>query len=58
MNISVRIGMDTSKSVLLSAIWREADSDETDRETVLSDQLSGQYRNPARVIAFNVSEGW
>ncbi len=39
-------------------VWTEADSGSTDLETVLSDLLSGQYRNPVRVIVFNVSEGW
>jgi hypothetical protein len=39
-------------------IWPEADSGVTDFETVVSDLLTGQYRNPVRVIAFNVAEGW
>jgi hypothetical protein len=42
----------------LGRVWREADSEETDLETVLSDLLSGQYKDPLRVIAFNVGEGW
>jgi hypothetical protein len=42
----------------LGRVWREADSEETDLETVLSDLLSGQYKNPLRVIAFNLGEGW
>lgn len=42
----------------LGHVWREADSEETDLETVLSDLLSGQYEHPVRVIAFNIAEGW
>jgi hypothetical protein len=39
-------------------VWTETDAGSTDLETVIIDMLSGQYRNPVRVIAFNVSEGW
>jgi hypothetical protein len=39
-------------------VWTETDSGSTDLETVIIDMLSGQYRNPVRVVAFNVSEGW
>jgi hypothetical protein len=39
-------------------VWTEADSNATDLETVLSDLLAGQHRDPVRVIAFNLSEGW
>ena len=38
--------------------WREADYDATDLETVIQDLLSGEYRNPIRVVAFNTSERW
>ena len=27
-------------------------------ETVISDLLSGQYKNPVRVVGFNTGEGW
>jgi hypothetical protein len=30
----------------------------TDLETVIQDLLSGQYKNPIRVIAFNTEERW
>jgi hypothetical protein len=30
----------------------------TDFETVVQDLLSGQYKNPVRVISFNTAEGW
>jgi hypothetical protein len=39
-------------------VWREADYESTDLETVVQDLLSGQYHNPLRVIGFNTSEGW
>ncbi len=31
---------------------------EADRETVIQDIVSGQYKKPLRVIAFNTAEGW
>jgi hypothetical protein len=37
--------------------FREAD-EATDLETVISDMLSGEYKNPARVVAFNTTEKW
>jgi len=42
----------------LGAVWREADAEATDLETVITDLLTGQYRNPVRVIAFNTAEHW
>lgn len=42
----------------LGAVWREADAEVADLETVLTDLLTGQYKNPLRVIAFNTAEGW
>src|SRR5580704_6605568 len=38
--------------------WREADTEKTDLETVVSDLLSGQYNDPIRVVAFNTAENW
>ncbi|WFU18868.1 hypothetical protein [Bradyrhizobium sp. CB3481] len=38
--------------------WREADYEATDLETVIQDQLTGQYSNPFRVVAFNTAERW
>ena len=38
--------------------WRESDYDATDLETVIQDLLSGEYRNPIRVVAFNTAEHW
>ena len=38
--------------------WRETDEDAVDRETLSFNLLSGVYKNPVRVIAFNTAEGW
>jgi hypothetical protein len=40
------------------ALWREADAETTDLETVIVDLMSGEYRNPVRVVAFNTAEHW
>jgi hypothetical protein len=42
----------------LGAVWREADAEVTDLETVITDLLTGQYNYPVRVIAFNTAERW
>ncbi len=39
-------------------IFRETDEAEANRETVIQDIVSGQYKKPVRVIAFNTAEGW
>jgi hypothetical protein len=39
-------------------VWREADVDHTDLETVIQDLLEGQYSNPIGVFGFNPFEGW
>jgi hypothetical protein len=39
-------------------IWREADYEATDYETVVMDLLDGQYKNPIGVFCFNTAEGW
>jgi len=36
----------------------EADFEITDLETVTVGLLTGQYKNPIRVVAFNTAEGW
>ena len=38
--------------------WRETDEQDTDRETVLRDLISGQYAFPVRIVVFNAIEGW
>lgn len=42
----------------MGGVWREAELQSTDLETVIQDLLAGQYGKPIRVIAFNTSEGW
>jgi hypothetical protein len=42
----------------LGRVWREADVEQTDLETVIQDLLDGQYKNPVGVFGFNPSEGW
>jgi hypothetical protein len=42
----------------LGAVWREADAETTDLETVVQDLMSGQYSDPVRVISFNTVERW
>lgn len=37
--------------------WRETDEQDTDRETVLRDLISGQYAYPVRIVVFNAIEG-
>jgi hypothetical protein len=39
-------------------VWREADAEATDLETVIIDLLDGQYSNPLRVVCFNATEQW
>jgi Ni,Fe-hydrogenase maturation factor len=36
----------------------ETNLDRTDLESVISDLMSGQYENPVKVLAFNVSDRW
>jgi hypothetical protein len=42
----------------LGRVWREADYEATDFETVVIDLLAGQYKRPFGVFAFNPVEGW
>lgn len=42
----------------LGRVWREADYECTDFETVVTDLLSGQYTNPIGIFCFNTTEGW
>jgi hypothetical protein len=45
-------------SVSSDASYRETDAAQADSKTVVADLLSGQYRHPLRVVAFNTAEGW
>jgi hypothetical protein len=42
----------------LGRVWREADYEKTNLETVIQDLLDGQYDNPIGVFGFNAAEGW
>lgn len=42
----------------LGRVWREADAEATDLETVIHDLISGHYKNPSQVVSFNTAEGW
>jgi hypothetical protein len=42
----------------LGRAFRETDLAEADHDTIVRNLISGQYRNPLRVIAFNTVEGW
>src|SRR4051812_46286001 len=42
----------------LGSVWREAEAEATDLETVITDLLTGQYEDPIRVIVFNTAERW
>jgi hypothetical protein len=39
-------------------VWREADLEQTDLESVVANLLNGEYKNPVRVVGFNTGEGW
>jgi hypothetical protein len=38
--------------------FREMDLAEADLGTIVRNMISGEYRNPTRVVAFNTVEGW
>ena len=38
--------------------YRETAEEAADFSTVVDDLMTGQFNNPVRVIAFNISEGW
>ena len=42
----------------LDTVYREAEFERADLETVVGDLLLGQFNNPVRVIAFNTLEHW
>ena len=42
----------------MGCAWRETNVKDTDLDAITQDLLEGQYSNPVRVIAFNLSEGW
>ncbi len=38
--------------------YRETNEAETDLENVIDSMMTGQYRDPLRVVGFNTSGGW
>jgi hypothetical protein len=42
----------------LGRAFRETDLAEADLGTIVRNMISGEYRDPLRVIAFNTVEGW
>jgi hypothetical protein len=42
----------------LGRAFRETDLAEADLDTIVHNMISGEYRNPLRVVAFNTIEGW
>jgi hypothetical protein len=42
----------------LGPAFAETDVGEADLETTITDLMSGQYSDPVRVVAFNISERW
>jgi hypothetical protein len=42
----------------LGRAYRETDEEASDLEVVINHMLSGEYRKPMRVVAFNTAEGW
>src|SRR6516165_894478 len=42
----------------LGRAYLETNAAEADRQTIVRNFISGQYRNAVRVVAFNTAEGW
>jgi hypothetical protein len=42
----------------LGTVYREAEVERTDLETIIADFMSGQFKDPVRVVAFNTLEHW
>ena len=42
----------------LGRAYVETDEAEADEWTVVSKIMDGEYSNPVRVVAFNITEGW
>jgi hypothetical protein len=42
----------------LGRAFRETDIAEADHDTIVHNMISGEYRDPLRVVAFNTVEGW
>jgi hypothetical protein len=42
----------------LGRVYREAEEEAADRETVIRHLMEGQFNNPVRIVAFNSAQGW
>jgi hypothetical protein len=42
----------------LGRAWCETTEEDTDRATLMRHLVEGHYERPARIVAFNTSEGW
>jgi|ERR1700759_3677583 hypothetical protein len=42
----------------LLLVYRETEVERADLETIIADQMSGQFNDPTRVVAFNTLEHW
>ena len=42
----------------LGGVWAEAGINRTDLEGVIQDLLTGQFKSPIRVVAFNTAQKW
>ena len=42
----------------LGYVWREIDEASANEQAIINDILSGQFKRPLRVVAFNSDEGW
>ena len=40
------------------SVYRETEIERADLETIISDFMTGQFNDPARVVAFNTLEHW
>ena len=45
-------------SFSVGTVYREAEIEKADLETIIGDLLSGQYNSPVRIVAFNTLEHW
>jgi hypothetical protein len=41
----------------LGKAWRESPEDRTDRQSVITDLVDGQFSDPVRIVAFNTADG-
>src|SRR5690242_13093150 len=63
---SPRIGPDSASETAYlvvdrlstGAVYRETDINAADLETIAADLLSGQYKDPVSIVAFNTSGKW